>query len=278
MLAAMAPPIEEATVAVDGVEVFYRRSQGDGEPTVFVHGNPSHSEDWVPFIERLDGPAIAADLPGWGRSARPEGLDYSMWGLAEFHDRFLEALAVERHRLVVHDWGSLALIGAQRRPQRVSRLVVINAVPLLPGYRWHWVARWLWRVSGIGELANATMTKASLRLISRQATPRSGPLPDTLTESVWREWGGGTRRPILELYRSADPDRLAAAGAELSALRCPALIAWGAGDPYLPEGFGRAYAARLPGAELFSLPDAGHWPWLERPDLIDRVDAFLQSN
>ena len=274
----MAPPIEEATAAVDGVEVFYRCTAGEGEPTVFVHGNPSHSEDWVPFIERVDGPAIAADLPGWGRSARPDDLDYSMWGLAAFHDRFLDELGVGSHRLVVHDWGSLALIGAQRRPERVSRLVLINAVPLLPGYRWHWVARWLWRVPGLGELANATTTKASLRLISRQATPRPGPLPDELTDSVWRGWGGGTRRPILELYRSADPEQLAAAGGELSALECPALVAWGAGDPYLPEGFGRAYAERLPGAELVSLPDAGHWPWLERPDLIDRVVAFLDAN
>jgi pimeloyl-ACP methyl ester carboxylesterase len=38
----------------------------------------------------------------------------------------------------------LVLIGAQRRPELIERLVVINSVPLLPGYRWHWIAQ-LWR-------------------------------------------------------------------------------------------------------------------------------------
>jgi pimeloyl-ACP methyl ester carboxylesterase len=271
----VAPLIEELTVDVGGVKTFYRRRAGPGTPTVFVHGNPAHSEEWLPFLERVDGPAIAVDLPGWGRSARPEAFDYSMRGLADFHDRFLAAVGVERYRLVVNDWGSLALIGAQRNPARVERLVLINAVPLLPGYRWHWVARWLWRVPGIGELANATTTKSSLRLLSRQARPRRGALPDDFIEMIWRGWGGGSRPEMLVLYRSADPDELASAGAELHLLECPALIAWGAADPYLPPGFARAYAERLPNAELLLLPDAGHWPWLDRADLLDRVVAFL---
>jgi pimeloyl-ACP methyl ester carboxylesterase len=60
--------IETGTVMVDGVSTFFRRVKGDGPPAVFVHGNPSHSEDWQPFLERIGGPALAFDLPGWGRS------------------------------------------------------------------------------------------------------------------------------------------------------------------------------------------------------------------
>ena len=63
--------IETGTVMVDGVSTFFRRVQGDGPPTVFVHGVPTHSEDWQPFLERITGPALAFDLPGFGRSARP---------------------------------------------------------------------------------------------------------------------------------------------------------------------------------------------------------------
>ena len=51
---------------------------------------------------------------------------------------------------------------------------------------------------------------------------------------------------------------------------------WGGRDPYLPERFGREYAVRL-GAELIELPDAGHWSWLDRPDVIDRTLSFLSA-
>jgi pimeloyl-ACP methyl ester carboxylesterase len=267
--------VEQAVTHVDGVRTFYRRVGGEGPPAVFLHGHPTHSEDWLPFLERIGGPALAPDLPGWGFSERPEGFDYSMHGLARFVGRFLDSLEVDECSLVLHDWGVVGLIEAQRRPARVRRLVLMNTVPLLPGYRWHWVARYLWRVPVVGELSNLTATKPALRLLSRQATPRPGPMPDEFIELALRARRPGTWPESLALYRSADPDRLEAAGEQLERIQCPALVAWGARDPYLPVDFARAYAERLPRAELLELDDAGHWPWLDRPDLIDRVDRFL---
>lgn len=272
--AAASDGIETGTLVVAGVEVFFRRTGGEGPPSVFVHGNPTHSEDWQPFLERLSGPALAFDLPGWGRSGRPSGFDYSMHGLASFFERALEEFEVGRHRLVVHDWGSLALIAAQRAPERVERLVVINAVPLLPGYRWHRIAR-LWRTPGVGEAINASLTRQAFALGLREARADWRPPDDDFVEMAWSRLDRGTHRAVLELYRSADPEELAAAGAGLGRLDCPALVAWGEQDRYLPAGFARAYAEALPGAELVLVPGAGHWPWHERPELIDRVVAFL---
>ena len=57
----------------------------------------------------------------------------------------------------------------------------------------------------------------------------------------------------------------------------PALVVWGARDPYIPARFGSAYANALGNAELLELPDAGHWPWLDRPDVIERVVDFLSA-
>jgi pimeloyl-ACP methyl ester carboxylesterase len=221
--------------------------------------------------------SVALDLPGWGFSEAPEPgrFDYSMDGLGNFVGRFLDCLGIAEHSLVVHDWGAVGLIAAQRRPDRVRRLVVINAVPLLPGYRWHWVARRFWRVRGLGELANARTTRPALRLLSRQASTLPGGLPREFIEMIWRGRRAGSWPQMLELYRSADPDRLAQAGSRLAQLDCPALVAWGTADPYLPLRFGRAYAERLPRAELVEVDGGGHWPWLERPDLIDQVCAFV---
>jgi pimeloyl-ACP methyl ester carboxylesterase len=267
--------VSEAVVHVDGVRVFHRLVEGEGSPAVFVHGNPTHSEDWLPFLERLEGPAVALDLPGWGFSERPDPsrFDYSMEGLGRFFERYLDALGIEQHSLVVHDWGVVALIAAQRRPERLRRLVVINAVPLLPGYRWHRLARWFWRRRLIGELSNAATNRPVLRLLAARAGP--GGIPADFVDYVWRGWPSGTWPEMLALYRSGDPARLTAAGARMGELRCPALVVWGRDDPYLPARFGRAYAERLPNAQLVDVDRAGHWPWLDRPEIVDRTLAFL---
>ena len=272
--------IEESSVDVDGVRVFVRRRGGDGPPTVFVHGNPTHSEEWVPFLERLGGPAVAPDLPGWGRSERPPPGRFvgTMHGLASVLERLLHRLGVGEYRLVAHDWGTVALIAAQVDPDRLRRLVLINAVPLLPGYRWHWIARYIWRRRGVGELLNAVTTRSGTALLLRQATADGRPMPGEFVDMIWRHFDRGTRRAILELYRSAPEDALAAAGSRLGDLGCPALVVWGAGDRYIPVEFGRLYAQRLARAELLELPDAGHWPWVERPELVDRVVGYLDAD
>jgi len=271
----MARAIEEAELVLDGTRVFYRRVPGDGTPTVYCHGNPTHGEDWLPFLER-GGPAIAIDMPGWGRSARPDParFDYSMYGLSAFLERCLDELGVTRRKLVVHDWGSLALIGAQRRPELVEKLVVVNVVPLLPGYRWHWVAQ-IWRRRSLGELANATTTRSGMGLLMRQASGDRRGMPPEFVDMVWKHWDKGTSRAVLALYRHANPDRLAAAGKDLSKLTCPSLVVWGDRDPYLPTRFAEAFAAALPASQLELIEGAGHWPWIDDARVIDKVLEFL---
>ena len=272
----MANAIIERSIHLDGIEIFVREVKGPGVPSVFVHGNPSSSTDWVPFLERVEGPAIAFDLPGFGRSARPvpHRFDHTLAAYANFTERILDELVPGRYRLVVHDWGGLALIPAQRHPSRVERLVIMNAVPLLAGYRWHWIAR-IWRRRGLGELFNATTTRAALALTLRQARSGYRPMPPEFVDSIWEHWDAGTRRAILALYRSADPHVLAAYGSRLGQIGCPALVLWGRDDPYLPERFGIAYAEALPGATYAGVDGASHWPWIDRPELVERVASFL---
>lgn len=271
----MSGAIEEGELSVDGVRVFYRRVTGADTPTVYCHGNPTHGEDWLPFLER-GGPAVAIDMPGWGRSAKPHPrrFDYSMHGLSAFLEKCLDELGVGRRKLVVHDWGSLALIGAQRRPELIEKLVVVNAVPLLPGYRWHWVAR-IWRRRLVGEIANATTTKSSLALTLRQASGDRRPMPGPFVDTIWGRWDKGTQAAVLTLYRHANPDRLAKAGVDLDRLACPSLVIWGDRDPYLPTRFAEAYAERLPDAEIEIVRGAGHWPWIDDQRLIDRLLKFV---
>jgi pimeloyl-ACP methyl ester carboxylesterase len=305
-------PGARGTVVHGSLPVFWRSApppHGHTQDAVplYVHGVPTSSDDWVAplehrgsrpawrrwwrgrrptdewveppaysegFLERSGG--LALDLPGFGRSGKPGYLRYTIDEYDRFIERFLDELGVDRVQLVMHDWGAVGLAFAQRLPERVERVVVINAVPLLPGYRWHRTAR-IWRTPGLGELAMGTTDRFTLGLISRESNATPGPMPGAWQDSVLAHFDAGTQRAILRLYRSSPPDVLAAAGARLGELDMPALVLWGLRDPYIPARFAREYAQALPHAELVELADAGHWPWLDRPDAIDRVVEFLSA-
>ena len=269
--------VAEHTGELDGQPVFWRSApspSGHAAPVLYVHGVPTSSDDWLPFLARSGG--LAPDLPGFGRSGKGGQNDYSLDGIARFVERFLdEVVGVDRVRLVVHDWGSAALAFAQRNPQRIERLVILNAVPLLPGYRWHRIAR-LWRTRYVGEIAMGLTLRSTMRRALAPAFA-GGQVPDGFVEAAMRHFDQGTQRAILRLYRSAPEELLAASGRDLSSLGAPALVGWGARDPFISSRFGEQYATELPRGELVLVEDAGHWPWLDRPDLIDRIATFLDE-
>lgn len=246
-------------------------SKAEEAVPLYVHGVPDSSDEWLDFLARSGG--LAPDLPGFGRSAKTGSLSFTIEEYADFLESFLALVGVERVQMVVHDWGAVGLAFAQRHPERIERLVVINAVPFLPGYRWHRTAR-IWRTPLLGELSMGSINRPLLRLLSREANATPGPMPESWLDSVLAHFDQGTQRAILRLYRSSPPERLAAAGERLAALDVPSLVVWGQRDPYIPARFGDAYADVL-GAELIELPDAGHWAWLDRPDVVDRVVEFL---
>jgi pimeloyl-ACP methyl ester carboxylesterase len=273
------PECSDHTGEIDGLPIFWRSATAAGATgasvPLYLHGVPNNSDDWLAFLQRSGG--LAPDLPGFGRSGKPGSLRYTIEEYDRFVERFLEEVGVERASLVMHDWGSVGLAFAQRHPERIERLVVINAVPFLPGYRWHRAAR-IWRTPALGELSMGTINRRTLRLLSRESNATPGPLPESWLDSVLDHFDQGTQRAILRLYRSSPPKVLEAAGAQLQRLQMPALVVWGMQDPYIPGSFGQAYADALQRAELVELADAGHWPWLDRPDVIDRVVDFLSAS
>ena len=246
---------------IDGQPVVWRSAPGAN--VLYVHGVPTNSRLWEPFLEQTGG--IAVDLPGFGGSTKRGDFDFTIDGYGRWLDKFADLVGLGPFRLCVQDWGGLALAWAARRPQSVERLVVMDAVPLLPGYRWHRVAR-AWRTPLIGEMTMGLTTKWGLK--------RS--VPPSLVDVIWDAWDQGTQRAILHLYRASDPEVLAGAGLDLGQLKAPALILWGDLDPYLPPHFAEAYAEALGGeAEVVHVPQAGHWPWLDEPSVVGQVAAFL---
>jgi pimeloyl-ACP methyl ester carboxylesterase len=269
--------LSEHRTMVGDLEVFWRRASPDagGAPVVYLHGVPTNSDDWLPFLERTGG--VAPDLPGFGRSDKPQGFDYSIAGYDRFLEAFLDSCGIERFSLVLHDWGVVGLATAQRLHERLDKLVMFSCVPLLPGYRWHRIAR-VWRRPLAGEMFMGLSTRWAFKQLSKEATAAPGPLPDSLIDSVWAHFDHGTQRAILKLYRSAPPEVLERAGAALGDITAPALLLWPQDDPYIGPQFGRAYADALGGeVRLEEVPRAGHWSWLDRPEQVDEVATFLRT-
>ncbi|MGK2877747.1 MAG: alpha/beta fold hydrolase [Solirubrobacterales bacterium] len=258
---------------IAGMETFWRSVEPTTSvPTLYVHGVPTNADEWAPFLEKTGG--IALDLPGFGRSDKPMHFDGSIGAYNAFLQAFIAQLGWGRFNLVVEDWGALALVTAQELHERVHRVVIINSVPLLPGYQWHRLAR-AWRTPLVGELAMGLTTRSIAKFLTRESRPDRQPLPDAMIDSIWDHFDQGTQRAILKLYRSAPPKILEEAGERFSQLTAPALVIWGEQDPYIPTRFGAFYSETLPNARLELLPDAGHWPWLDRPDVIDMTANFL---
>lgn len=261
--------VDEQTIELAGSPVFYRRAPGPSDPALYLHGIPTSSDDWVPFVERTGG--IAPDLIGFGRSGKGVHLDFSIEGHVRFIVELLEELGVERVKLVVSDWGAVpGLVFAQRHPARVDRIVICNGIPLFEGFGWPRPVR-LCRVPLLGQLLMGATTRGVLRRILQEG----GPWPESRLESIWDQFDQGTQRAILRLYRDAGERRLVEAGADLGVLDVPALVVWGQRDPWLAPELGRSYATRLRGATLEPIEGAGHWPWLDDPAVVDRVADFL---
>lgn len=265
--------VAEQQGSVDGIET--RWLEAPAEPThapvLYVHGVPTGGWLWRDFLARTGG--CAPDLPGFGGSDKLATFDYSIPGYAGWLRAFADQRGLDRFSLVVHDWGGVGLALAQAVPERVERLAIVSAVPLLPGYRWHFTAR-QWRRPLIGELTMGFTFKAALRRVLNGSQRER--LPPGFVDAVWDHFDHGTQRAILKLYRSAHPDVLAAAGASLARLECPALVVYGGRDPFLPAQFAERYADALGGPTTAkTLEEAGHWPWLDEPALIDEVAGFV---
>ncbi len=277
LIALRTVPVDEHTIELAGAPIFYRSAPGpdDSATPIYLHGIPTSSDDWLGLLERTGG--IAPDLIGFGRSSKAANLDYTLSGLATFLEQLLARLGIEQATIVAHEWGAAAgLVFAQRHPTGVRRLVLCNALPLTGGFRWQRPAA-LIRKLGVGELLMGSTPRWLLGRTLRGGCVNREAFSERRLRSVWEQFDQGTQRAILRLHRSASEENLAAAGAELEILQMPTLIIWGEQDPWLPAAFANAYGERLAQATVYRVPDAGHWPWLERAEVAERIAGFIHQ-
>src|SRR5262245_30154423 len=116
----------------------YVADEGEGVPTLFLHGIPDSADMWRGIIAEMGGTvrAIAVDLPGYGRSDIPPGYAPSLDKMASWVKALLHALDIhEPINLVTTDLGgTFGIAFAVRYPERVRRLALVGATNFFPDY------------------------------------------------------------------------------------------------------------------------------------------------
>lgn len=243
--------------------------RGAGRPILFLHpGHPSGRLDpKAPVLDLLAQSArvVAPTHPGFGDTPAPRHLT-TIDDLAYLYLDLLEAMALRSVVLVgVSLGGWIAAEMAVKSTERISSLVLANAVGIRPGAR------------DTREIADIyAVTDKQLAGLVYAEPQRMAADPKTLSESeliAMARSRESTGRYAWSPYMH-DPKLLS----RLHRINVPALVLWGAADRVVSQDYGRAYAAAIPRANFAVIEGAGHFPHLERPEeFAARVLAFTSE-
>ncbi|MCX7514717.1 alpha/beta fold hydrolase [Frateuria sp. STR12] len=297
---------------INGVRLTYwtsRPIEAADVPVVFLHGGPGYNTYSFRMTagKALDAryPMVYLDERGSGESERPWRGDYALATQVKDIDALRRELGVERMVLAGHSFGgTLAVEYAQAHPERVARLILIDAAVDLPGALESWMqtlstqfpkayaaagrsdagkalrgvppgdrcaqarARMAFVGAGIATLpdGHAFHDRQQFHVMAAKAEQERLDAQSGLRNTG--EIGAALMAPTSNFicYTVAHPERL----------RMPTLIVVGAHDGAVGVAPQRALARRLPDATLVVVPDSAHFPYQEQPAaFMDAVDRFM---
>lgn len=282
-----AASVRYRTVAIDGVDVFYREAgRADAPALLLLHGFPTSSHMFRNLIPALADRyrVIAPDYPGFGQSAAPprDRFSYTFEGYAKLVAKLTEQLGLERYALYVMDYG--APVGfrlATANPERVTAFIVQNGNAYEEGLQQFWEPIEAYWRSGSAEDREALRWLTTLKATTWQYTngvadpSRVSPDARTLDQAYLDRPGNAEiQLDLFYDYRTNVP-LYPAWQAYFRARRPPMLVVWGRNDEIFVAAGAQAYLRDLPSAELHLL-DTGHFA-LEThgPEIARLIRDFL---
>jgi len=250
------------TIAVQGIDLQVVR-RGTGRPLLLLHGGDG-PQGLVPCLmrlaERFD--VIAPTHPGFAGTDIPEPFD-TLEDLVYLYLDLLDVLDLHDVILMGMSMGAwVAVEIAVRNTSRLSRLILVDAVGIKPGDR---------DTRDIADILGLPAPEVANLLFHDRAQAPS--LPTMTDEQVTRlagdriahamyTWEPYMHNPKLQYW--------------LHRINVPTLLLWGASDRMVPVAYAEAYRQMIPGATLVVIPEAGHLPHIEQPDVVlQHVLAFV---
>ena len=257
--------------------------EGQGDPVLMVHGNPTWSFYYRRLIQALQGRfrVLAPDHVGCGRSDKPQQYEYRLSQHIANLEHLVTTLDLRRITLVVHDWGGAIGMGvAVRHPDRFARFVVSNTA----AFRSKRMPRLLSlaRMPVLGEAlirgGNAFALGATHLALQKNMSPdvREGYL------SPYRDWATriATARFVQDIPlndRHPSYQTLVEVEQGLSALKQhPMMLVWGERDWVFTPAFLERWIELFPQAEVHRFKDVGHLVLEDAPErMLPLVERFL---
>jgi proline iminopeptidase len=280
-----APSVTEATVTVNGVQL-YTRTVGDGPDVVVLHGGPGAHHDYL--LPQFDALATGRrlryyDQRGGGRSPVARDVPVGWREQVDDLDALITHWGAEPATVLGYSWGGLlALLYAATNPERVGRLALVAPAPLTPEHRAEFQSRFAARMAEPSVVeGRRALQQSGLRAQDEDAyKKRAFELsvagyfkdPDRARDLTPFRVTGRTQQEVWESVGASD---LRAELDELAELCIPALIVHGRHDP-IPLHTAEQVAHWLCDARIEVLEESGHVPHVEEFDTFVRVvDDFL---
>ncbi|WP_434926685.1 alpha/beta fold hydrolase [Shewanella sp. HL-SH2] len=285
-------PFESHFLDRNGHQLHYI-NEGQGEPVVMVHGNPS----WCYYFRNLvsalsaNNQCIVPDHIGCGISDKPNDpdYDYTLNNRIDDLEALLDSLGItENITLVCHDWGGMIGTGfAARHPERIKRLVYLNTaafhLPQSKPFPW---ALWICRETLLGTLLvrglNAFSSAASYVGVKRK------PMDKAVREAYVAPFNSWKNRISTIRFVQDIPlkpgDRnfglVTGIGDSLTKFAdVPTLICFGLQDFVFDKHFLAEWRVRMPHAEVHEFADCGHYILEDASDdVIELIQGFIKQN
>ena len=276
--------------AVNGVLLHYV-DEGEGDPVVLVHGDPT----WGYLYRRFIGPlartrrCIVPDHMGMGKSETPRSpYPYRLVHHRENLEALILALDLRQITFVLHDWGGPVGLGvASRHPERVKRLILMNTWAEAP-----WPGAPFPRLIEIVRSARGERFVLQRNAYVEPALRGTAYRPERLTEAVLDPYRAPfptpeSRLALLSWSRDIPVAESDPSFPEMKEIEqrlplfagVPILLVWGMGDPVLGLPVLRSWQRRYPHARTHEIYDASHFVPEDAPEQVVRaIEAFLDTH
>ncbi len=259
------------TIDAGGIDTAYLEA-GSGEPVLMLHGSGpgvSGTANWQlnigPLSERFH--VLAPDIVGFGATARPEDVVYSLRTWTDHVWAFLDAKGINRTAIVGNSLGGrIALQMATDHPDRISRMVLMGS----PGVG-------MTPTEGLAALRAYEPSPEAMRHLLKNFFAVN---PDLITEELVKiRYEASVADGAYEAYRAMffDPrhkgSELAITAEEVRTITTPTLLIHGREDKVVPLAVSITMLDLLPNADLHVFSRCGHWTQIERADEFSALVA-----
>jgi pimeloyl-ACP methyl ester carboxylesterase len=284
-------------VTTNGIRLFcLEAGPADEPPVLLLHGFPELAYSWRAQVAALGAAGfhvIAPDLPGYGRSDKPD-VTYDCDWINACLVGVVDAYGHDRFVVAGHDWGGILVwIMARRYPERVAGVIGVNTpdlprspVPPVQLMRQIFVDTPIYIIQfqerGLAEWVLGTWGRGTDDFIEMifGATTQNGDAfgPEVLDvyKDAFRPAGALT--PPIEYYRNLDRNWELIASIADRKIEVPCLMISAADDPVLTPAMTLGMEERVPNLERVVIENCGHWTQQEKPEeTTQAMLAYLRS-